>query len=887
MRIRILPIVIPALILAYYSPAGAQGNQTVTNGQTTNAVSFPASNCVYNWVNSAPGIGLPANGSGNIASFTAINTGNMPVTATITATPTEQGYAYIGNYGSSSVSVINTGTNVVTATIPLPAQPGGISASPDGTHIYIANENANTVSVIDTKTNSIITTIPVGGDPSAVAISHDGNTVYVANELDNTITVISASTYTVTATINGFDQPYCLALDAAKNLLYAVNSPEGTISVVNTQTNAIIKNITVGTDPIQVLVSPDGGKAYITNQWGNSVSVIDAATNSITATIPVGSKPYGEGISPDGNFLYVGCSGDGNVLVIDTHSNQVIKTISVGGLPIGISVTPDGSEVYVTNDSSPGTVSVISTANNTVTATVPVDMYPYSLGNFTIPGTPCNGSTITFTITVNPTPATTPTIAAGPVSGSINTCAGTASADPEIQQFTVYGDDLSSDLVVAAPADFEVSLSPDGGYGSNITLTPTAGVVNSTAVYIRSAASAPAGAPSGYVQLTSAGAPTQNVPVSATVNALPEVTAPSDQDIPTGTSSNVVVFSGTGTSYNWTNNTPGIGLAASGAGNIASFTAVNTSTSPVMATITVTPVNSGCTGAPVKFNITVEPEPTSNISSTGTLSPLTTVYGTPSTSTIFSVSGKNLAAGILVSPPPGFEVSVNDITFTPTITIGTSGAVAGMQVYIRLAATTPAGNNYSGNIVLSSSGTSAVDVAMPSSAVTPAPLTITADNKSKVKGAPNPLLTANYAGFVNNETPANLISLPVLVTTATIASPVGQYPITVNGAVSTNYSITYVPGILTVVGNIVIPNTFTPNGDGVNDTWNIQFLNAYLNCSVDIFTRYGQKVYSSIGYAIPWDGTLRGAALPAGTYYYIINLKNGLSPLSGFVALLR
>jgi gliding motility-associated-like protein len=85
----------------------------------------------------------------------------------------------------------------------------------------------------------------------------------------------------------------------------------------------------------------------------------------------------------------------------------------------------------------------------------------------------------------------------------------------------------------------------------------------------------------------------------------------------------------------------------------------------------------------------------------------------------------------------------------------------------------------------------------------------------------------------------------------------------------------------------VIPNAFTPNGDGMNDTWNIKYLSSYPNNTVDIYNRYGQKVYYSVGYSIPWDGTYRGAVLPSGTYYYIIDPKNGRKPISGFVTIIR
>ncbi len=86
---------------------------------------------------------------------------------------------------------------------------------------------------------------------------------------------------------------------------------------------------------------------------------------------------------------------------------------------------------------------------------------------------------------------------------------------------------------------------------------------------------------------------------------------------------------------------------------------------------------------------------------------------------------------------------------------------------------------------------------------------------------------------------------------------------------------------------INIPNTFTPNGDGINDLWNITALDYYPECSLNIYSRYGSLVYKSIGYGKPWDGTSRGRRLPAGTYYYILDLKDGKKPLSGSVTILE
>ena len=86
-----------------------------------------------------------------------------------------------------------------------------------------------------------------------------------------------------------------------------------------------------------------------------------------------------------------------------------------------------------------------------------------------------------------------------------------------------------------------------------------------------------------------------------------------------------------------------------------------------------------------------------------------------------------------------------------------------------------------------------------------------------------------------------------------------------------------------------VPNAFTPNGDGINDIWNIKYLESYANASVKVFSRYGSVVYYSIkGYAQPWKGQMNGNDLPMGTYYYIIDLKTkGRKLISGSVTIIR
>ena len=83
--------------------------------------------------------------------------------------------------------------------------------------------------------------------------------------------------------------------------------------------------------------------------------------------------------------------------------------------------------------------------------------------------------------------------------------------------------------------------------------------------------------------------------------------------------------------------------------------------------------------------------------------------------------------------------------------------------------------------------------------VTPASLTITANNQSRVYGQPNPPLTVYYQGFVNGDTPASLTAPVALSTPAVLASFAGSYPIFVGGAASPNYAIRFVSGTLAIM----------------------------------------------------------------------------------------
>ncbi|SDE46340.1 gliding motility-associated C-terminal domain-containing protein [Mucilaginibacter pineti] len=120
-----------------------------------------------------------------------------------------------------------------------------------------------------------------------------------------------------------------------------------------------------------------------------------------------------------------------------------------------------------------------------------------------------------------------------------------------------------------------------------------------------------------------------------------------------------------------------------------------------------------------------------------------------------------------------------------------------------------------------------------------------------------------------------------------VATPHDDIKYTLTVTSSYNCGIDTSSVFVRVFKKVVIPNTFSPNADGINDTWQIESLETYPQSLLTIFNRYGQQVFKSIGYSKPWKGTYNGKVLPPGTYYYIIDLKNDTPKLTGWVLLVQ
>lgn len=91
------------------------------------------------------------------------------------------------------------------------------------------------------------------------------------------------------------------------------------------------------------------------------------------------------------------------------------------------------------------------------------------------------------------------------------------------------------------------------------------------------------------------------------------------------------------------------------------------------------------------------------------------------------------------------------------------------------------------------------------------------------------------------------------------------------------------------LSGLIIPNTFTPNNDGINDNWNIAGIEQFPGTEIWLYNRYGQLVYHTANYSQPFNGIYGGKMLPAGVYYYILDPKKAVcqSKVSGSLTLIR
>src|SRR3989441_7605546 len=170
---------------------------------------------------------------------------------------------------ASSAPTPDSGGGTVVANVTVGNSPQGVGYNSGNGYVYVANWGSDTVTVIDGTT--VVATVPVGNNPFGVGYNGGNGYVYVANQGSNNVTVINGTT--VVATVPVRDGPVAVGYNSGNGYVYVANSGTGnTVSVINGTT--VVANVTVGPSPYGVGYNSRNGYVYVANAGSNTVSVI-------------------------------------------------------------------------------------------------------------------------------------------------------------------------------------------------------------------------------------------------------------------------------------------------------------------------------------------------------------------------------------------------------------------------------------------------------------------------------------------------------------------------------------------------------------------------------------------------------------------------------------
>ncbi|MDG2173007.1 MAG: gliding motility-associated C-terminal domain-containing protein, partial [Flavobacteriaceae bacterium] len=540
------------------------------------------------WTNDNTSIGLTSTGTGTIASFTAINTTTTAQVATIVVTPTFEngGTNNIGSSESFTISVNPTGQiNTINDII-----------SCDGT--------TSGDIIFTTQNTDGNTTYSWTNNNTSIGLAADGTGNINSFNLTNTSTETQIATITVTPTYtnNGIS---CIGPDE----IFTITIPMGQVNAIANQ------DLCSGDQSLSIDFSTINTQGTTTYTWTNdnsSIGLSSGATGNIPSFTAINTGDTAQVaniiVTPSYNYSGVICDGPSESFTITVNpgaqvnavDNQVLCDGDISNEVIFTTTNTDGTTTYnwINNNTSiglPGAGSgsipafgVVNTSNTAQTAIITVT--PTYDNN----GVVCIGSPESFSITVNPDAQVDPL-------QSWNTVSCDGDFTP-VYTFTTSNTDGTTtyNWTNNNPA---IGLEESGTGGipsfmatnsSNTTITATITVT-------------PSYDNNGVV--CSGLADTFTI----TVNPNPQMDSVQDIVLCNNEISSIITFTSPNTdgatTYNWTNDNTSIGLTSSGNGDIPSFTAINLSLVSDAALITVTPTyeNNGvvCIGAPQTFSITV------------------------------------------------------------------------------------------------------------------------------------------------------------------------------------------------------------------------------------------------------------------------------------------
>jgi gliding motility-associated-like protein len=275
--------------------------------------------------------------------------------------------------------------------------------------------------------------------------------------------------------------------------------------------------------------------------------------------------------------------------------------------------------------------------------------------------------------------------------------------------------------------------------------------------------------------------------------------------------------------------------------------------------VEVTPTAGLCSTGPAVASVTITRTPITTPALSIAVQPNAPVCaGEPLTFSIASVTGAGAA------PTYQWQVNGNDVAGATTPIFTSTTLRDGQTVTLRLRTLNECGQAVTAvsNAVVVRIQPPVVVNAGPDKEIlagTSVTLEGTADGTYPVTWSPALGLT------IPPSDPLRPIAAPLVTTTYTLSAGTGGC------ASSDQVTVTVRPAIR-------IPNAFTPNGDGRDDTWQIEFIEQYPENTVQVFNRWGNKIFSAENYsrANEWRGDINGQPAPVGTYYYIVVTKGPL-----------
>jgi gliding motility-associated-like protein len=656
------------------------------------------------------------------------------------------------------------------------------------------------------------------------------------------------------------------------------------------------------TSPSTITGAANGSGNTISQTLFNSGTTIDTVLYTIyigNVQCPDDSIVVPVAVQPGINLTVINdtivCSG-GSINPVDVISTPAGATFSWENSNTAIGLGASGS----------GQVPTWTVPSNTTGSSIS--------GTITISATldpSCPGSETDFIVTVEPT---------GDIDVSTLDTLVCSGESPEIQ----VESSISSATITwtqTSPASISGATNGSGNPGSISNVLTNNGSTSSidTVFYTFS--------------ISGVQCPNPNVTVSVAVQ--PQITM---NDVPNilvcpGQSINPTDFvsTPTGATFTWTNDNTAIGIAASGSGQIATWSAPpNNTSNTVTGSITVSAQLNGCPGVQDVFTVSINPIPdySYNLNPSSGLSCVSAtadIVGSviPSGSTIVW-SGPGIVSGqgsgsITINTPGAYSIVMTDpgtgctstevvqmdpptqITITNAVVqnVTCGGASDGVISIVtdntsgvNYSWTPNAGSNASVNglspgvysVVVTNSDLCTDDSTFTISEPDPI-VVVMIDSVGSECGEANGSLTVSASGgqggFSYSWNNGNEGS-------TNNGIDAGNHTVTVTDAAGCSVDEVFDLGCTELIP-IVVPQLITPNGDGKNDVWIIQNIQQYPEIKVWVYNRWGNLVYQSQPYENDWNGYYTeggnvNGPLPASTYFYLIDtMKKSQDPIKGYL----